>query len=264
MKPDSLVRERDLRLAVSPLRDVEVRDQTGTGDGSWTLEGYAAVYEQETTLFEIPGWVRMREEIARGAFEHVLGRVAAGAELVHLNFGHDMNTSVAATDVSGIGQLELADDFHGMRFFARVDPGDPDVQRLVPKMQRGIVRQSSFAFTIASEELVSSEALDDGTIDQLWRITEIGHLYDVCVCPQGAYAQTESHLRSLAAASLGRAGIDPAGLDRRLAPDPLSLDPAEGRVSNREGEPSGGSDPNRARELAQLRADARTKTSARR
>lgn len=260
MEPTAPALERDFRLAVAPIRNVEVRDASGTGDGSWTVEGYAAVFEQETVLYD-GSWYRVREEIAREAFTNVLGRVAAGDELVHLNYVHNMESAVAASDVAGIGGLELSEDFHGLRFFARVDPADPDVARLVPKMQRGIVRQSSFAFTIAGQELVESTE-KDGKLDELWRITEVGHLYDVCVCPQGAYSQTESHLRSLAAASLGRAGIDPAGLDRRLVPDPSSLDPAERRDSDREGESSGGSE-GRVRELAQLRADAQTKTALR-
>jgi HK97 family phage prohead protease len=212
-----------LRLAVAPIRNVQVRDASGTGDGSWTIEGYSAVYEQETTLFDVAGWVRMDEEIARGAFTNVLERVARGEELVHLNHGHDMKTVVAATDVRGIGQLELGEDFHGERFFARVDPEDPDAKSLAVKMGRGVIRQSSFAFTIEREEVVEEEILEDGTLYMKWRILEIGHQYDVCVCAQGAYPQTESYLRSLAAASLrvpelgapGRSGL-PEGLQRRL------------------------------------------------
>jgi HK97 family phage prohead protease len=191
-----------LRLAVTPFRDVQVRDATGTGDGSWTIEGYAAVYAQETTLWDVPGWVRMRERIARGAFTGVLERVRRGEEVVHLNHGHDMNTVVAATNVRGIGSLELDEDFHGERFFARVDPEDPDARALAVKMGRGIVRQASFAFTIGEEHLVESEELEDGTLDMLWEIDEIAHQYDVCACAQGAYPQTESYIRSLAAASL--------------------------------------------------------------
>lgn len=190
------------RLAVTPLRDIVVRDATATGDGSWTIEGYAAVTEQETTLWEIPGWVRVREEIARGAFESVLSRLAHGDGLVHLNHGHDMKTAVAATDVRGIGSLELAEDFHGLRFFSRVDPDDDDARKLATKMRRGVVKQASFAFTIADEEIVEHELLDDGTEDLKYRIVQIGDLYDVCACAQGAYAQTESSIRSLAAASL--------------------------------------------------------------
>lgn len=204
-----------LRLALAPIRYVDVHDAQGTGDGSWTISGYAAVYDQETVLYD-GRWFRMREEIAPGAFTNVLGRVQAGSELVHLNFGHDMNSVVAATDVAGIGGLELEEDFRGLRFFARVDSEDPDARRMAVKMQRGVVSQASFAFTIMREELAESGETEDGRIDEKWRILEIGSLFDVCACAQGAYPQTESQLRSLAAASLsGRAEM--AGPDRRGA-----------------------------------------------
>lgn len=184
--------KNQIRLAVAPLQGVEVRDASATGDGSWTIEGYAAVFEQETTLWDIAGWWRVDEEIAVGAFDNVLERVGYGGELVHLNHGHDMKTAMAASDVRGIGGLELSADFHGLRYFARVDPEDPDVRAAASKMRRRIVRQSSFAFTVGAEELVESRELDDGTWLDKWRILEVGHLYDVCVCAQGAYPQTES------------------------------------------------------------------------
>lgn len=214
------------RIAVAPITGLEVRDASGTGDGSWTIEGYAAVFEAETTLFDLR-FFRMREVISRGAFADVLAR----PHLVHLNFGHDMNTAVAATDVRGIGGLELAEDFHGLRFFARVDATDPDAVRLAAKMRRGVVRQASFAFTIDDEELVSEDVTPEGAYDELWRINTIRDLFDVCACAQGAYPQTESHLRSLAAASFGRAGT-PAGPPDRAQAGPEPIAPQAGRPSS--------------------------------
>jgi HK97 family phage prohead protease len=252
---------RVFRLAVTPLRDVVVRDATGTGDGSWTMEGYAAVFDQETVLYD-GRWIRIRERIAHGSFDGVLQQVAAGNELVHFNFGHDMNTAIAATNVTGIGGLELDVDFHGLRFFARVDPDDPDAVRLAAKMRRKVVGQASFAFTIGAEHLVESTIGDDGVEDDLWEIDEVNHLYDVCACPQGAYAQTESHLRSLAAASLGRSGFEPEGLDRRVG---VSEEAPTGDtdIAPEQPEPeaateatAGAGDPTRTRQLAQLRAKA--------
>ena len=253
-----------LRLAVTPLADVKVRDASGTGDGSWTIEGYFAVHEQETVLWDIAGWWRVREEIARDAFtkaekmeSSVIARVRSGEELVHLNHGHDMKTAVASSKVPAgkIGSLELDADFHGLRGFARVDAEDPDAKSLAVKMGRGIIDQGSFAFTIAAEERVESVTLEDGTLDELWRITEIGHLYDVCVCAQGAYSQTETYLRSLAAASLrvpdlgalGRVGPDPTGRDRRAGTEPAG----EADIAPSEGEGT-----SRTHEYARLRAHA--------
>jgi hypothetical protein len=101
-----------------------------------------------------------------------------------------------------------------------------------------------------AEELVESVELDDGTIDELWRILEVGDLYDVCVCAQGAYPQTESHLRSLAAASMRvpELGIDRAGL---LAGRPHRSAPAGGESPIA---PSAG-EADRKRDLARLKAE---------
>lgn len=223
MTKRTLTGDAAYRIAVAPITDVKVRDASGTGDGSWTMEGYAAVTEQETTLYDL-SWIRVREEIARGAFLGVLGRLARGDGLVHFNFGHDMNSSVASSAVAGnaIGGLELQEDDHGLRFFARVDPADPDAQRMAVKMQRGVVNQASFAFTIDEEELVEAITNDAAGVaageplwDDKYRIIQIRDLFDVCACPQGAYPQTESYVRSLAAASLGRTGFDLVGHGRR-------------------------------------------------
>lgn len=217
--------ERLGRVAVAPITDLRVADPTATGDGSWTLEGYAAVFEAETTLYDTR-FLRMREVISRGAFTDVLGR----DPLVHLNFSHQMDSAVAATDVTGIGGLELSEDFHGLRFFARVDPADPDAIRLAAKMRRGVVRQASFAFTIDDETLEGDSVDSDGVLNQLWRINNIRDLFDVCACAQGAYPQTESHIRSLTATYLGRA--DTAGPPDRAQAGPELIAPSVGRQTS--------------------------------
>jgi HK97 family phage prohead protease len=188
------------RLAVSPISQLRVSDPTGSGDGSWVVSGYAATFDDTYTLYD-GKWFRMRERVARGAFDEVLQRVSSGDELVHLNHGHDMTSAVAATDVEGIGGLQLRADEHGFRFEARVDAQDPDAVRMAAKMRRGVVAQASFAFTIAEESAVIRE-LDDGRDDELYTIERIANLYDVCVAAQGANPYTESTLRSFAAASL--------------------------------------------------------------
>jgi HK97 family phage prohead protease len=188
------------RLAVSPMSQLRVVDPSASGDGSWIVEGYAATFDDTYTLYD-GKWFRMRERVARTAFDNVLQRVSVGEELVHLNHGHDMTSAVAATDVAGVGSLTLSADEHGLRFEARVDAEDPDAVRMAVKMRRGVVAQASFAFTIR-EESAQIRDLEDGREDELWTIEEIGNLYDVCVAAQGANPYTESTLRSLAAASL--------------------------------------------------------------
>lgn len=189
--------ERGIRYAVTPLTGVNFRDAEATGDGSWLVEGYAAVFDQRTTLYD-GDLYRVTEDIDPSAFSVVLER----EPLVHLNYGHDMQSSVASTRVDGIGGLSLEADEHGLHFEARIDREDSDAQRMAVKMRRGVVDQASFAFTIAREENTTTDLEDGGTEDH-YRILEIGDLFDVCVCPRGAYQQTVSELRSYAAA-IGR------------------------------------------------------------
>lgn len=184
-----------MRYAVAPIRDVDFRDASANHDGSWTISGYAAVFDQETVLYD-GTYTQVRESIAPDAFNGVL----ASRGLVHLNLGHDMNRSVASTDVPAgqIGSLELSADSHGLRFMARVDRNDPDAQALAAKMSRGVIRQASFAFNIERESSQATEG-PDGREILSYRIEKVRALYDVCCTPQGAYAQTETTLRSLGA-----------------------------------------------------------------
>jgi HK97 family phage prohead protease len=179
----------ELRRALTPLRNIQWRDAGETGDGSYTLTGHAAVYEQETVLLDV-GWWRLREVVARGAFTGVLSRRPD----VHLVLGHDMTRAIARTGVHGIGGLELSEDEVGLRVFARLDPVDPDVVSLAAKMNRGVVDQMSFAFTIG-EAKYDLEIDRDGNEDELRTILEVADLFDVSVVAQGAYAQTDAALR---------------------------------------------------------------------
>lgn len=182
----------ELRVAVVPIRNVEFRDATGTPDGSWTMSGLAAVYDQETVIYDGTFYKR-REKIATGAFDDVLGT----DPLVHFNLGHDMNRAVAATDVPAgdIGSLILASTRDGMTYLAKVDPEDPDAYAMGIKMKRGVIKQASFAFTVKKDKYEEIE--EDGKVDELRTILEIKNLYDVCATPQGAYNQTTAGVRSM-------------------------------------------------------------------
>jgi HK97 family phage prohead protease len=245
----------ELRRAVAPIRGLMIRGAGDTGDGTITMQGHAAVFDEETVLLDW-GWWRLREVIAPGAFAAVLSR----DPLVHLVHEHDNQTAVAATDVDGTGGLELEEDERGLRFFARCDPEDFDVARLEKKMRLGVVKQASFAFTIAPNGLECHSVYDaDGNEDELITITEIGELYDVSICAQGAYPQTDSQLASRNLSSyLGRAGqTDPAGpQEERVAEEPQEA--PEGADEPVAPESVGGDTTDERRlQLARLRARSR-------
>lgn len=186
--------------------DMEFR---GAGDGNgFILTGHAAVFDQATELYAGKGY-RIVEDIAPDAFNSVL---AANPD-VHLNVNHDMSKPMARTgrSASQMGGLELSTDAQGLRVFARVNPDISYVRDLSIAMRDGVVDQMSFAFTIDSEQLTTTTDANGMETDH-FRILSVGQLYDVCICAQGAYPQTDVTLHSRMAAAgrispeMGRTG----------------------------------------------------------
>jgi HK97 family phage prohead protease len=225
--------DRELRFAVAPITNIEVRDPSGTHDNTWTMSGYAAVFDDPTVLYNSK-YVRLTESIAPKAFDRVLREQGTGTAggAVHFNFGHDMNRAVAATDVPAgePGSLKLSADSRGLYFEAKVPRDDPDGIALASKMRTGVVRQASFAFTIGEADYQVTES-EDGPDTEHRTIQELSHLYDVCACAQGAYSSTESQVRSYAEPR-GFAGQPEEGGQRRQ-PDTggaSDISPEEGVV----------------------------------
>lgn len=191
----------EFRYVVAPITHVDVREPQANDDNTWTMSGYAAVFNEATTLYD-GRFLKLTEEIAPTAFDRVLRDqgLATPEGVVHFNFGHDMNRAVAATDVPAgqPGSLQLRADAHGLGFLAKVPRDDPDGVAMAVKMRTGVLRQASFAFNVGSDK-VEIEETDERTIEHR-TILELSHLYDVCTTPQGAYSQTVTNLRSLAAA----------------------------------------------------------------
>lgn len=98
------------------------------------LEGYAATFGQPYDLGAF------REQIDPSAFARSLG---TGPD-VRLLIDHQ-GQPLARTKS---GTLELSTDSAGLHMRSTLDPSDPDVQRLLPKMRRGDLDQMSFAFRV--------------------------------------------------------------------------------------------------------------------
>ena len=113
------------RMAVSGL---EVRE----GSDALTLTGYASTFEQPYDM----GWYQ--ETVNSGAFKRTLGQNPD----VRLLINHG-GLPLART---ASGTLTLDTDSKGLRVSATLDPSDPDVASLAPKMRRGDLNQMSFAF----------------------------------------------------------------------------------------------------------------------
>lgn len=112
-------------LAVAGL---EVRD----GSEGVNLTGYASTFSQPYDM----GWYT--EQVDPMAFRETLGRKPD----VRLLINHG-GLPLART---ASGTLTLDTDSRGLRVSANLDPSDPDVAALVPKMRRGDLSQMSFSF----------------------------------------------------------------------------------------------------------------------
>lgn len=153
-----------------------------------TVIGYAAVFGERA---DIAGM--FIETIAPGAFARAIARDDVPLLIEHCGLP-------LARSTAGRGTLNLSEDARGLRIEAVLDPADPDVQRIVPKMQRGDLGSMSFGFR-------ATRSMWDDMQDPPVRTLHEVELLDVSIVTTPAYDGTEIGLRSLAA---HRAAIDPA------------------------------------------------------
>lgn len=114
---------------------LEVRDDDADGI---TLTGYASTFDDPYSM----GWYT--ETVDRNAFKRTLGR----SPDVRLLVNHaDLPLARTAS-----GTLMLDTDSKGLRVQTSLDPSDPDVARLTPKLKRGDLNQMSFAFRVFDED----------------------------------------------------------------------------------------------------------------
>ena len=153
------------------------------GDGQPKVVGHAAVFN---SLSEDLGG--FREKIAPGAFTKTLKEAD-----VRFLINHD-GLPLARTKS---GTLDLKEDDRGLRIEAALEPEDPDVQRLLPKMQRGDLDQMSFAFRAIVDEWDTSKTPQVRTLKEV-------SLFDVSIVTFPAYPRTSVKVRSI----MTEAGID--------------------------------------------------------
>lgn len=158
------------------VQDLELRVD---GDGAPTVEGYAAVFNSlSEPLFEVDAG-RFREKVAQGAFSKTIREQNVPLLVEHADLP-------LATTRSGT--LKLWEDEHGLRFSSVLEPSDPDVMRLVPKMRRGDMARCSFGFVPVRE------SWDDKAKPRVRTLHEV-KLFDVSIVARPAYPATEAKVR---------------------------------------------------------------------
>jgi len=119
---------------------LEVREEPPAdgGPGGWMFRGYASVTETPYDMWDMFG--PYTETIAASAFDQTLADSADVAFLLN----HGGMTLARTTS----GTLDLSADETGLLTEARLDPRNPDVQRIQSGVDRGDLSEMSFAFRI--------------------------------------------------------------------------------------------------------------------
>lgn len=168
---------KELRLATENLA---VRaDEQDTA--KMIIEGYPIVFDKETYIdLCFDGWY---EKVDRNAFAN------ADMSDVCLKYNHNDNIFILARTRNG--SLKLTIDDHGV--FIHAELIDTTTNRDVYEMVRsGLLNEGSFAFTVENWTETKDE---NGDVHRT--ITSIGKLFDVAICPNGAYGDlTEIYARS--------------------------------------------------------------------
>jgi len=186
--------EREIRALSQP---VEVR---ADDNGVIRVAGYAAIFGEETNIAGM-----FTETIERGAFKSAIER---GDDVVFL-INHE-GLPLARTRS---GTLKLSEDERGLYMETELDPEDPDVRSIVPKMKRGDLDKMSFAFVPTQQSWDENGAIPKRTIQDV-------ELFDVAIVTTPAYAGTEIGLRSLEAHRAGQVKSQAARRMRMKARQP--------------------------------------------
>jgi HK97 family phage prohead protease len=154
---------------------IEIRSDND--DGPIILRSYASLFDTGYTIGG--GSYRYEERVDAGAFTRTL---SSDPDVV---FRTEHSSLPLARTSSGT--LTLGEDDKGLWYEAQLDRADPDVISLVPKIQRGDLRESSFAF-----RCIRDKWSEDRTKRNMQEVDI--HRGDVSVVTFGASADTGRHL----------------------------------------------------------------------
>lgn len=168
MNRTSQLNKRDYKTNFNVTRQAETPDDL-------IIEGYFALYENETELFE-----GSYEIISRGAFDNTL------TNDIRALWNHDSKYVLGRNKN---GTLEIKTDTKGLFGTIKL-PNTQYARDLYELIQRGDVDQCSFGFNILAEDI---EELASG--GYRWRINEID-LHEMSVVTFPAYENTTVQARS--------------------------------------------------------------------
>lgn len=172
--------EKETRLA--QIQDFVIETRENDADGTMHASGYPVVFNKESFIGS-EDW---------GFYESVDPHAFDKADMsdVVLRYNHSDNFMIMARTRNK--SLMLKVDEKGLRMDSNLIPTSFNKDMYLAT-RAGLLTEGSFAFTVKRDE---KEKRSDGFIHR--RILEVGKLFDVSICDNGAYGdKTEIYARSL-------------------------------------------------------------------
>jgi HK97 family phage prohead protease len=169
-----------------PIGEFEFRANAGS---TVHFSGYASVFDAPYDIWGGPSKGGFSEKVDKRAFDATLKAKPA----VHFLVNHE-GLPLAATRS---GTLHLNTDSHGLLVNTDLDTRDPDVQRVMTKMERGDLNEMSFGFITKRDEWRNAKGEQDdmGAYRTLLEVSL--HHGDVSIVNFGANPATSAELNML-------------------------------------------------------------------
>jgi HK97 family phage prohead protease len=171
--------DKEIRLA--NIADFSIEHRADQDGGKMIIEGYAAVYDDETLIGD-EEW-GFYESIERGAFE------GANMKDVPLKYNHSDAVPILARTRNK--SLELKTDDKGLFIRAELLDTQDNID-MYKRIKAGLIDKMSFAFTVKSE----GESWEKGKTPKR-KIKKFDRIFDVSVVDVPAYENTSIYARSL-------------------------------------------------------------------
>ena len=173
--------DKEIRLANISDFNIELRKDERDDSGKMIIEGYAALYDDETLISsEEFGFF---ERIEKGAFD------GANMKDVPLKYNHSDAVPILARTRNK--SLELKTDDKGLFIRAELLDTQDNID-MYKRIKAGLIDKMSFAFTVKSE----GETWEKGKTPKR-SIKQFDRIFDVSVVDIPAYENTSIYARSL-------------------------------------------------------------------
>ena len=189
--------DKEIRLA--NIADFSIEHRKDEDGGKMIIEGYAAVYDDETLIGD-EEW-GFYESIERGAFD------GANMKDVPLKYNHSDAVPILARTRNK--SLELKTDDKGLFIHAELLDTQDNID-MYKRIKAGLIDKMSFAFSVKSE----GETWEKGKTPKR-SIKQFDRIFDVSVVDTPAYENTSIYARSLELADAFKGAVETEKSEKR-------------------------------------------------